>query len=297
VEFYDSESKSRDYRLDRHTGEIEFGDGMHGRIPPVGGDNIRAFVYQAGGGGAGNVKAGEIDTVVTAVAGVDSVINPVAAGGGSDAATNEDMLTVGPAQISHRERAVTPEDFERLALEASREVRKARCLPNRNANGRHELGWTTIQIVPDSKDAEPVPSLELRRAVQRYLADRADLTLVDQKHIVVGPPKYVTVSIEGQVFAKTLDDVATADQRVKKEVEDFLHPLTGGPESQGWEFGRDLAASDLYSLLESIEEVDHVGSLQLIVGGSQKGEQVSVGADALIAGGTHKIETRVASGE
>jgi len=50
-------------------------------------------------------------------------------------------------------------------------------------------------------------------------------------------------------------------------------------------------------LLESIEEVDHVGSLQLVVGGLQKGEQVSVGADALIAGGTHKIETRVASGD
>ena len=293
-EFFDSNSNSRHYRLDRHTGEIEFGDGIHGRIPPAGGDNIVAFKYQAGGGAAGNVKAGEINSVVTAVAGVDSVINPVAAGGGSDAATNEDMLTIGPAQISHRDRAVTPDDFERLALEASREVRKVRCLPNRNASGRRELGWTTVHIVPDSEEREPIPSLGLRRAVQRYLAERADVTLVDQKHIVIGPPKYVPVTVEATVYAKSLDLVAKAEQNVKKELERFLHPLKGGPEKQGWEFGRDLAASDLYALLEEIDEVDYVGSLQLFLGTSPSGEQIEVEADALIASGPHRITTTVA---
>lgn len=293
-EFFDSDTNSRNYRLDRHTGEIEFGDGVHGRIPPAGGDNIVAFRYQAGGGAAGNVKAGDINTTVTAVAGVDSVINPVAAGGGSDAATNEEMLTIGPAQISHRDRAVTPDDFERLALEASREVRKARCLPDRNAAGRRESGWTTVHIVPDSEEREPVPTLGLRRAVQRYLTDRADVTLVDQKHIVIGPPKYVPVTVEATIYAKSLDLVATAEQNVKKSLETFLHPLKGGPEKQGWEFGRDLAASDLYALLEDIDEVDYVASLELFLGNSSSGEQVEVEADALIASGPHRITTTVA---
>ena len=293
-EFFDSDSNSRHYRLDRHTGEIEFGDGIHGRIPPAGGDNIVAFRYQAGGGAAGNVKPGEINSLITAVPGVDSVINPVAAGGGSDAATNDDMLTIGPAQISHRDRAVTPDDFERLALEASREVRKVRCLPNRNATGRQETGWTTLHIVPDSEEREPVPSLGLRRAVQRYLADRADVTLVDQNHIVIGPPKYVPVSVRATVFAKSLDLVANAEKKVKTGLETFLHPLKGGPEQQGWEFGRDLAASDLYALLEEIDEVDYVDSLQLFLGDSPSGEHVEVEADALIASGLHRITTTVA---
>jgi predicted phage baseplate assembly protein len=204
------------------------------------------------------------------------------------------MLTIGPAQISHRERAVTPDDFERLALEASREVRKARCLPNRNAAGRQEVGWTTVHIVPDSEDREPIPSLGLRRAVQRYLSDRADATLVDQEHIVIGPPTYVPVTVEATVFAKSLDLVANAEQNVKKNLETFLHPLKGGPDKQGWEFGRDLAASDLYALLEDIEEVDYVASLELFLGSSPSGEQVEVEDDALIASGTHRITTTVA---
>lgn len=297
IEFFDADGNSRYYRLDRHTGEIEFGDGIRGRIPPAGGDNIRAFVYQAGGGAAGNVGPDEINTPVTSVAGIDSVTNPVAAGGGSDAATNEDMLTIGPAQISHRDRAVTPDDFERLALEASREVRKARCLPNRNASGRHELGWTTVHIVPDSQDAQPVPSLQLRRAVQRYLSERADVTVVDQEHIVIGPPEYVPVTVEATVFAKSLDLVAIAEQQVKKQLEDFLHPLKGGPDQEGWEFGRDLAASDLYALLEAIDEVDHVGPLRLFSGETAGDEQIVVGADELIASGTHRITMSVVNGE
>jgi hypothetical protein len=294
IEFFDSNSASRHYRLDRATGEIEFGDGVRGRIPPAGGDNIQAFAYQTGGGASGNVMPGEIKTAVTAVAGVDSVINPVAAGGGSDAATNDDMLVIGPAQISHRNRAVTPEDFERLAQEASREVRKVLCRPNRNAGGRHELGWTSVHIVPNSKDAEPMPSLELRRSVQRFLSDRADVTLVDQDHIFVAPPKYVPVSVEVTIFAKSIDVVASAEKNVRQKLDQFLHPLTGGPDGEGWEFGRDLAASDLYALLEDIDEVDHVGTLRLLFHDTESEERVTVDPDSLLASGTHKVDMSVA---
>jgi hypothetical protein len=297
IEFFDSAAGSRHYRLDRASGEILFGDGVRGRVPPAGGDNIRAFSYQAGGGARGNVAAGEINAPVTAVAGVEAVVNPVAAGGGSDKATAEEMLEIGPAQVGHRDRAVTPDDFERLAKEASREVRNARCIPNRNAAGRPEVGWTSVHVVPDSKQAQPVPSLELRRAVQRYLARRADLTLVGQDHIFVGPPLYVPVSVRVTVYARSLDVVALAEQKVREKLEQFLHPLTGGPASEGWDFGRDLAASDLYLLLEEIAEVDHVGPLLLLSGETESEEKVEVSADALLASGTHTINMRVANGE
>ena len=293
IEFFDSKSDSRHYRLDRHTGEIEFGDGVRGRIPLPGGDSIQAFAYQTGGGVAGNVQAGEITAAVTAVSGVDSVINPVGAGGGSEAATNEEMLEIGPAQISHRDRAVTPEDFERLAREASREVSKALCLPNRNAGGRHELGWTSVFIVPASKAATPTPTLALRRSVQGFLAERADVTLVHQDRIFVGPPKYVPVSVEVTVVAKSFDVVASAEQSVRQKLEAFLHPLTGGPANEGWDFGRDLAASDLYALLEDIDDVDHIATLRMVFGDSSSEDKVQVDDDALVASGTHKISMDV----
>jgi len=114
-DFFDSAETSRHYTLDRATGQLQFGDGKKGLIPPAGDNNIRAFTYQAGGGAQGNVKAGEIKTLKSAVAGVDKVSNSVAADGGCDTTTLDEMLEIGPAMISHRNRAVTVEDFEWLA--------------------------------------------------------------------------------------------------------------------------------------------------------------------------------------
>jgi len=53
VEFFDSDANSRHYRLDRHTGEIEFGDGVHGRIPPA---ESRQFATHCTTAGFGSVR-------------------------------------------------------------------------------------------------------------------------------------------------------------------------------------------------------------------------------------------------
>jgi hypothetical protein len=46
-------------------------------------------------------------------------------------------------------------------------------------------------------------------------------------------------------------------------VERFLHPLTGGPDGQGWAFGRRPHHSDLSALLEKVGGVDHIRSLSV----------------------------------
>jgi hypothetical protein len=289
LEFYDSSPTDRVYRMDRAVGEIQFGDGKNGRMPEIGGDNIVAFSYRAGGGSQGNVAANQITTLVTAVAGIQSVLNPDAFDGGSEQATPEQMLIFGPAQISNRERAVTPDDFESLAVEASRKVRKARCVPDVNSSGQSEAGWVSVYIVPESTDAQPLPTLELRRTVEQYLLARAPVTLSGLDRIFIGPPSYVVVSVDATVFATSLDAVGTAEQAVRDTLKTFLHPLTGGPDGQGWDFGRALAASDLYSVLEDIATVDHIETITLTFDGQTSTERVAVGPNQLLAGGEHTI--------
>jgi predicted phage baseplate assembly protein len=292
-EFFDSDKDSRHYRLDRASGEIQFGDGKHGRIPPSGGDNIRAFSYQAGGGAAGNVRAGEIRTLVTSIGGIESVVNPIDAGGGSEEATLAQMLELGPAKISNRGRAVTTEDFESLAKEASRQVRKVRCVSNRNASGRSESGWVALYIIPDSPDAAPMASIELRRTVNDYLVQYIDLDLLGQQHVSVGAAQYVYLGVQATVYATSLNDIAAAEIHVRDKLNAFLHPLTGGPHRTGWEFGAGVAASDIYLLLEEIEQVDHVGELLFLFDGKRSKERADIGANAIIAAGEHLITVLV----
>lgn len=291
--FFDSDEKSRHYILDRAVGQIQFGDGRQGQIPPAGQDNIQAFSYQAGGGSAGNVEAGEIQTLSTALAGVESVINPVAAGGGSDTANMDQMLEIGPAMISHRERAVTVDDFEWLAKEASREIEKVRCLPNTNNKKQKEPGCVTVYIVPDLKTDLPMPSLELRAAVRRYLEYRCANTVASLGNIFVDGPEYVKVHVKVDVYAKSINLAAQVDIIAREKLRAFLHPLTGGPSGRGWEFGRGIAASDVYVLLEEVEGVDHVERLMFTYDEKKATDFVEISQNALVCTGTHTINVKV----
>lgn len=312
-DFFDSKPTDRHYTLDRATGELQFGDLINGMIPPAGDDNIMAFSYQAGGGAPGNVKAGEIKTLKSAVAGVDKVSNPVAADGGADTATVDQMLEIGPAKISHRNRAVTAEDFEWLAKEASRKVVKVRCLPNTNNKKHTEVGWVTVIIVPDSPEEQPKPSLELKRKVRKYLEACCANTLTSVEHIYVDGPSYVEIGVSVDVFVTSIDVVSEVERDVRKKLNAFFHPLTGGPEGKGWDFGRDVAASDIYVLLEDIEGVDHVENLTFTYGTceqpprkSQSAEPleivntgkdfIEVKRDCLVATGTHSINIQPIKG-
>jgi phage tail sheath protein FI len=49
ADFHDAGPRDRVYTLDRDAGELVFGDGEHGAIPPAGSENIRA-TYRYGGG-------------------------------------------------------------------------------------------------------------------------------------------------------------------------------------------------------------------------------------------------------
>ncbi|HYQ60157.1 MAG TPA: hypothetical protein VEP29_03850, partial [Desulfatiglandales bacterium] len=63
---------------------------------------------------------------------------------------------------------------------------------------------------------------------------------------------------------------------------------------KGWDFGRGVAVSDVYALLEGIEGVDHIE--HLIFYGVDEGDFVAVPPNALVANGEHTINARLKKG-
>ncbi|HSB52514.1 MAG TPA: putative baseplate assembly protein, partial [Dissulfurispiraceae bacterium] len=294
ADFFESSAKSRHYTIDRATGQIAFGDGVNGMIPPVAEDGIKAFSYRTGGDRKGNVKAREVKSLKSAVSGIDKVMNPIAADGGADTATVDEMLEIGPAMISHRNRAVTAEDYEWLAREASRKVVRARCLPNRSREGQPEAGWVTVVVVPDSTEERPYPSLLLKQQVEEYLGAHSLGTISSPGHLHVDGPTYVATNVSVDLYVQTIDAASVAVREAKQRLAAFFHPLTGGPEGEGWEFGRGVAVSDVYALLEGIEGVDHVENLSFP--GSEEQDFITIPPNALVANGEHTINARLTGG-
>lgn len=297
----------RFYAIDRTFGQVQFGDGVHGMVPPIGKDNIIA-TYQAGGGSRGNVAAGLISTLRTTIPFVDKVLNPAAAGGGSDTELVESAITRGPRSIKHRGRAVTAEDFEQLAREASQAVARVKCLPTFNDRGEYETNWVTVIIVPESADVRPAPSPQLRYNVEQYLRERATSTAAFLGQVKVSGPAYVEVTVNADIYPETMDLAPQVEADAIAALESFLHPLTGGYTQSGWEFGRLPCLSDFYALLEAIEGMDHIENLRMTLsavtpGGARVGEPRVVSEDrpldvvvpvyTLVYSGGHKMDVKV----
>jgi hypothetical protein len=282
TDFYDSRPRDRHYTVDRLTGAIYFGNGQNGAMPPQGRNNIR-LCYRTGGGKQGNLPAQTVTQLKTTVPYVDRVTNLEAAGGGGDRESMAQVQERGPKILRHGGKAVTVQDFEDLACEASTEVARVKAIvpefdpldPNLwlnpqdknfiNLDKHREVnvpdgGKVTILILPYSTAAQPTPSLALIDRVRDYIQARCS-PAVD---LLVAAPQWRNISVTAELVSTSLDVADAVRIAAQSHIEQFLHPLTGGTQGRGWAFGREPHLSDIYALLESIAGVDHIRSLALL---------------------------------
>lgn len=288
-----AEPDERVYAIERSRGRIEFGGGAQGRVPPAGRDNIRLRRYQSGGGVLGNVAEEGISQLLSGVLAA-KVANPRAAEGGADGESIDSVRRRAPHLMRHRRQAITAADYEDLAHEASPAVAVARALPTTHPSGRFAPGWVTLRIVPHSADARPLPSFGLRDRVRRFIASRVPAQVAGQ--VAVIPPSFQPIGVEATVRPLAFADPAAVRERVVADLGVFLHPLTGGPDGNGWPFGRDVYLSDIARRLEELPDVDAVTSLRLLVDGSPVGDSAVVPPDRLVVAGDLRISLTLLEG-
>lgn len=281
---------NRHYVVERARGIFRF-PGAGGFIPPAG--SPIAVTYVTGGGAAGNVAAGLVRELHSGVGFVESVTNPLAAGGGATAESLRNARDRGAQSPRNRDRAVSVEDYEWLARQASSEVARARALPLEGDAGRGARGFVGLVLVPHSADAAPMPSPELGARVLAYLRARVPAGIAGGLRIVA--PGYVRVGVRAEIIPRVAEEAGRVEARVRARLGRFLHPVTGGRDGTGWDFGVPAYLSDLAALLEETAGVDAVPSLQLMVGSAIHGDHVPLGPHQIVAAGDSQLKIVVRS--
>jgi uncharacterized phage protein gp47/JayE len=270
-DFTTSSDTDKHYLLNKGTGEVLFGDGVTGKIPATGKDNVKAAPYRYGGGSKGNVGANTINQLRSSHVYIDSCLNKEAAKGGGDEETIEQAIERGPTeQLKTKNRAVTNEDFETLTLESSTGIARAKTLPLFDPAKPDEETPGVVSIIAMPKGGGTL-SMALRDAIADYLDTRRQVTA--QLHVI--DPEYITVDIEATVSKTEEANTSSLEDKVKSVISEFLNPEYGGDAQKavdyiegtsdergpGWEFGRDIYLSELYELMERIPGVDHVETI------------------------------------
>jgi hypothetical protein len=268
TDFAASLPDSRHYTLNRGTGEITFGDGRRGRIPPVEPGQVIARSYRHGGGRIGNVGANTITDVLTPLRAVEQVTNLRPAAGGEDEEPLEETKLRVPRQIlKARDRAVTLEDFEVLArLTPSAPVGRAdaRIVTDEAPpadDGAAPCSRRTVRVIviPAAPDPKPVPSESTLRLVCRYLDARRLLTT----RLRVAGPAYRDFDVLLDARAGPAEELRSVKNALVERLTAYFSPLTGGADGRGLPFGGTVAYSTIVREIMAVPGVTRIESLRL----------------------------------
>lgn len=257
--------------LDRATGRLELAPAVRepdgtvrrcGAVPPKGAP-LRLVGYRTGGGPAGNVAAGAISQLRTAIAFVDRVENRRAAHGGVAAETVAEARLRGPMALRVRDRAVTVEDIEALAAAAAPQIARVRAV----TLGAEDAGAVRVLVVPTAvADEQGVVRFEdmvpPQEAIDAIVATLEEKRTVGAR-IVVEPPSYQGVTVVAKLSATLRAAPAALELEALRALNRYFDPLVGGPEGRGWPFGRPVQTGEVYAVLQRLSGTDLVDEVRL----------------------------------
>jgi hypothetical protein len=160
---------------------LRFGDNVNGRNPETGTQFTAS--YRVGNGTAGNVGAESLKYLAANDARIQSCRNPIAASGGIDPETNDQIRRRAPQAFLTQERAVTMADYAAMT-ELNPQVERAA------ASLRWTGSWYTVfDAVEPYGGGQLTPSFKktLKRGLERYRLAGQDLEL--------DSPQYVSLEI------------------------------------------------------------------------------------------------------
>jgi predicted phage baseplate assembly protein len=302
ADFAASGRDDRHYALDPMTGEIEFGpavrlaDGSvrcHGKVPPEN-STVRVREYWTGGGAVGNVQAGALSVLRSAIPYVSSVTNRLPARGGHDGETVAEAKVRAALALRGQDRAVTAEDYEAIAMRAVSGAARVRCVAPAGPGDPVQ-----VLVVPDvsgyGSGRIPFDALTPDEPGLRTIAAALEERRLVGVRIAVEPPRYQGVTAAVRLRSKRVDDLDEVRDAAVAALYRWLHPREGGPDGAGWPFGRAVTLGDVHAALASVPGADYVEEARLYPADPTTGARgeavpaIEIGADMLPFSYDHQV--------
>ena len=250
----DEDANARVYSLDESLGEIRFGDGQHGMIPPIGRDSIVAFTYkrtEIGGSDASDVPANAVIArsplnLVSPVESVEAVFAAERAAGGAPPENAERVMRFGTARLRHRNRAVTARDLEDLALESSPDVVQARSFVRRDH----------VRLVVVMRGEQPLPDAAEVRELRRLLLASAPASLGAPDALRITGPRVRRLRIILKLRVETLDHAGEVSSAVQERIASLF-------DTAAWALGAEPKEEDVALALLDTRRLESLAGVEL----------------------------------
>lgn len=205
-----------------------------------------------------------IDRPLDNIPGIQTVTQPLESFQGQPAETIQQFYVRTSERLRHKQRAVTPWDFEHLVLEKFPTIRKATCLPNMTGNKLYAPGNILIVVTPFNKpdeedNLEPKANSEILIQIKEYLREFTSPLV----NIEVRNPNYEKVRI---ICAVKLAHGYNYGFFVQKLNDDINKYLIGDmiKTTKTFELGGKINSSDVLSFMRTLPYVDFITKFSMV---------------------------------
>jgi hypothetical protein len=210
------------------------------------------------------LPVGSIDRLVEPDARIAAIEQPFTSSGGKPPERPETFYTRVSERLRHKQRALTPWDYERLVLQRFGQVYKAKCLSAGAARGP---GHVDVIVIPDIREALPSDAFAPRAPanlladIQAYLSERAPAAA----SVRVRNAHYVPVLVRLGVRFKPGVDEGFARKQLNEALVRFLSPWAYDDGAEVM-IGGKIYASSIIDFVDRRDYVDYVAELKLFRG-------------------------------
>jgi predicted phage baseplate assembly protein len=244
------------YRIDLDAdggATVVFGDGRHGARLPTGTDNVTA-TYRRGGGLAGEVASGAIDSLVGSIRGVQRVAGAGPTTGGAEHDDEHDLRRLVPTRSRAFGRAVSRDDLRDLTL-GYPGVSHAATFRGPGPAGCAGTG-VHVAFLRSGSTGPRAPVAAEVTAVRTYLDARRDTEIP----LCVCPARVRTLAVRIGVVCDPRVPPAAVEAAVRAAVADEDGPLH--PDRRA--LHQPLDRSDVLAVVQAVPDV--VGVTELVLG-------------------------------
>lgn len=216
---------------------------------------------------AASLPAGSIKETKFSIPGVGGIRQLMESFGGKPPESDTQRTIRASERLRHKNRAITPWDYERLVLQRFPEIYKAKCFPcmtgDDESRRRVRPGHLLLVLIPRLKESaaansHPMVNALLLREVRDFVKGLSSAFV----NVSVRNPAYERIQVRCKVKFRKGAGRGALLGRLNREIVNYLSPWSDG--GLAARFGWRLRCNDIQSHIQGLDYVESVSGLSML---------------------------------
>ncbi len=255
--------QDRVYEVDYSKGEVRFGDGKNGKIPPDQPSDGIKIEYSICNGSEGNVGPHEIKGFVSNLDNINSVDNLSPIMGGVDMETIDRAASRTFSHVSGGNRLVSLSDFENSICFNDRNIYKVRCLSHVDENSKPKIGITSIAVLPVDYMQGYEKFQGIKKRIWDFIDEKAPMTLSRSSKVRVFEVGYAETCVGLDVVIDDFNSYQGVYKEIRNRLKRFLDPVDGNFSREGWNIGEFPRKELIYNYIKVVKHIKWIKKINI----------------------------------